>query len=106
MIKYEWRLVLVCKLMNGELSGHAQLQTENCPPVQISRTEKCPDGDLSGPRLFAGNVTVGILYVYLKMFASGSRLRHVQSLLNDGSKERSGDPDAILCIAGTLNDTK
>jgi len=37
----------VCKLINGELSGPAKLRTENCPPVQISLTEK----NLSRPRV-------------------------------------------------------
>lgn len=31
---------------------------------------------------------------------SGTRLRQVQSLLNDGSKQKGDAPDAILCIAG------
>ncbi|XP_053407607.1 dynein axonemal assembly factor 9-like isoform X1 [Mercenaria mercenaria] len=33
-------------------------------------------------------------------FVSATRLRHVQSLLNDGSKATKDYPDAILCIAG------
>lgn len=33
-------------------------------------------------------------------FVSGSRLRNVQALLNDGSKEKRDLPDAILCIGG------
>ncbi|KAL4231528.1 hypothetical protein ACF0H5_009109 [Mactra antiquata] len=33
-------------------------------------------------------------------FVSGSRLRHVQSLLNDGTKATEDYPDAILCITG------
>ena len=38
------RFVQVRILINGELSGPAKLRTENCPPVQNSRTEKRPDG--------------------------------------------------------------
>jgi len=61
MIKYEWRFVQVCKLMNGELSGPANLWTENCPPVQISRPEKCLDEDLLGPcvnYIYIGKVNI------------------------------------------------
>jgi hypothetical protein len=33
---------------------------------------------------------------------SATRLRHVQSLLNDGTKATKDYPDAILCIAGNF----
>ena len=57
--------------MNGDLSGCAKLRTENCLPVQISQMEKCPNGDLSGPRLahveiMQGKVITCIWHFYRK----------------------------------------
>ena len=36
------RIVRPCKTSNWEMSGPANQQTENCPTLQISLTEKCP----------------------------------------------------------------
>ena len=43
------RIVRPCKTSNWEMSGLENQPTENCPAVQTSLTEKCPDWELSGP---------------------------------------------------------
>ena len=40
------RIVRPCKTSNWEMSGPAYKRTENCPTLQISLTEKCPDWEL------------------------------------------------------------
>ena len=40
------RIVRPCKTSNWEMSGPAYERTENCPTLQISLTEKCPDWEL------------------------------------------------------------
>jgi len=41
------RIVRPWKWTNWEMSGPENQRTENCPTLQISRTEKCPDWELS-----------------------------------------------------------
>jgi len=43
----ELRIVWPCKTSNCEMSGPENQPTENCPTLQISLTEKCPDWEMS-----------------------------------------------------------
>jgi len=41
------RIVRPCKTSNWEMSGPENQRTENCPTLQSSLTEKCPDWEMS-----------------------------------------------------------
>jgi len=41
------RIVRPCKASNWEMSGPENQRTENCPTMQISLNEKCPDWEMS-----------------------------------------------------------
>ena len=55
------RIVRPWKSTNWEMSGPENQRTENCPTLQISRTEKCPDWEMSGYR--TTHITKRALYI-------------------------------------------
>ena len=47
IVRWTIKSIFTCKTSNWEMSDPANQPTENCPTLQISLTEKCPNWELS-----------------------------------------------------------